>query len=1255
VSRLEPLSVSLEGTQLIEASAGTGKTYTITTLYLRLLLERQLAVDQILVVTYTNAATAELRERIRSRLREALQALGDGGAADAELVALLESAERGASREGVEKRLVQALRRFDESAVFTIHGFCQRVLQENAFECGMAFDTEYVADERALFEEVSQDFWAEQLFAASPTFVRYLGGLRVAGSPPGPPLLATLARAAVSRPEMPILPERAQTLDPAAEAELEQAFLRSAENARAEFAAHGEEALALLVEAVGRKELRAGSYKPDTVLGVWPGQLEALLAHPVPGKLAGQTSFKNCTVSGLDKGTNKDQPTPQHAFFDACEALASADRGLTSFYEARWLAMQLELAGYARAEIERRKQESGRRSFDDMLLRLQDALRGEGGADLAERIRSMLPAALIDEFQDTDPVQYEIFRRIWHDEGCTLFLIGDPKQAIYAFRGADVFAYMRARADAGPAPHTLLTNYRSVPGLIGAVNEVFSAAPRPFVFEQIPFEAASPRPDAKDVLVGGRAGAAPLRLVFAERSAGPTRSLTQEWMRAHLYPWIASDIAGWLQSGSRIEERAVHAGDLAVLCRTNYQARAVQEELRALRIPSVLQNDESVFDGDEAQDVERLLRAVAEPGDVRSLRAALATGLVGEHAAALEALEERPAGWDEWLERFDDWRRCWQNEGPVRLLERVIAERGAERRLLALPGGERRLTNLLHLAELLQSAAAQGRLGPLSSAAWLQRMRLDEGARSEGVGDGSLIRLESDERAVKLVTIHRSKGLQYPIVYCHFLSDGTLLRGMDAAWTRYHDPDDEDALKLDIDSREQQPLAEREALAESLRLAYVAMTRAQYRLILVWGRFNKSETSPLAMLLHPAEEEAGADDVVKECHDRLKEMDDAAMWDDLMALQARSAGQISVEKLADEVATPLGRDASSAERLVARVPQRTISSWWRTSSFSGLVAGDRHAGAASAAGRLAESHPAARGLDFDAQEGEAEAAGHGDSLADAVQAGTEQGGMRVRLHDFPAGAQAGTMMHDVLEHLDFQSKDPAVLRSLVTGALDRHGLAHASATDLSGALEAVLATPLGPDVDGLTLGDVGRADRIDEMEFTLPVAERTSGQLTAARLAAAFRAHASSDPVRDYAERIGGLGFPPLEGYLRGFVDMIFRHRGRYYVVDYKSNRLGEWADDYAAAPLERAMADHHYTLQYHLYVVALHRHLEARLPGYAPQQHLGGVYYLFLRGMSPDHAPGTGIYSDRPPQALVDALSGCFAAAEDQAQEVAR
>lgn len=1215
---LDAFHAPLAGTVLIEASAGTGKTHTITTLFVRLVLERGLSVGEVLVVTFTEAATAELRERVRARLRLAVRALsGQPTPEDPELARFAEAEE---TRALYRARAEAALRELDLSAISTIHAFCMRALQEHAFESGAELGLELMADTSVLIDELTADYWASRV-CELPRALYLLrhGRFELATARA---IISALAR----RPaDVPVLPDPGED-EPAPDYDAVRAAFREAR--RAWQGASGA-VRDLLLDA---RVMNQRSYS-SALVDRYVGALDAWFEAEEPVRAVPFDALAKLSPASIAAGTKKGNAPPDHPVFARLEALGAL---LGALRDAFLRDLRLGAVSYVRRELPARKAALRVQGFEDLLFSLDAALRGPRAPALHARLLGRHRAALIDEFQDTDPVQYRIFHRIFHDSDGALLLVGDPKQSIYAFRGADVFSYVHATRAASRI-YTLGENRRSDPSLVRAVNTLFARVRDPFLLDVVGFEPVAAH-HAEDRL-RAEAKSPPFEILFVPR--GADKALGKGWLKATLPRAIAAEIARFLRSGASIaasagspERRAVRPGDVAVLTRTNEQARLVQAELRKLRVPTTLQSDESVFASDEAADVELLLSAILHPTRSGAVRSALATVVAGLDAEELASLDGDERAWDRWSGRFREWQAHWDEHGFIHAYRRMLAELGATERLLGLVDGERRVTNLIHTGELLHGVATRGRLGRTALVRWLGLAR-GEGDEASDLGrEAEELRLESDAHAVQLLTIHKSKGLEFPIVYCPFLFDVRLPGPSDVA-IDFHDPSDGFALKIDVDPRPESPsiaAKEREVLSEGQRLLYVALTRAKHRCSIVWGGINQAERSPLAYALHQPPDGAGGEDLQRRAAERYRASSDAELRADLGALAAAAGGAIAIVDFDVEEPGPAYEApvSAGASELSARTFERgRVGASFRMGSFSALSQRDledaRHA------------DPEALGLDRDEVDERASLAppAAGPPERDAAPREVAEG--PVLLHAFPRGARAGTMLHDVLEHLDFTSADGAALRALVRDKLEAAGYADEQwGETLTSGVRAMMAAPLDPA--GLRLADVPRARRIDELEFVLPVA-RGGEALTARRLAEALEAHPGGDTPASYAARLGSLRFPPLRGFLKGFIDLVFEHDGRFYVVDYKSNHLGPSPEDYRAEALVRAMTHHDYVLQYHLYVVAVHRWLLRRLRGYDYDRHFGGVYYLFLRGMSPDH-PTRGVFADRPPRERTEALS---------------
>jgi len=1181
-----------EGARMIEASAGTGKTYTIAGLYLLLVVEEGLAVEQILVMTFTNAATAELRERIRKRLVEARRGFAAGGSEDGFLDAVI---KRTPDRELALRRLERALIGFDQAAVFTIHSFCQRALADNAFESGAAFEVELVGDQDELILEVLHDFWRRELCDADPRFVDYLlrelpklggnGGRPVSG----PEALLRQLRSYLGKPYL-------RLVAPAVDGDLDgrfAAFLEAWRKVRDCWQREREPVLALLAEHPG---INRNSYKKNVISASAEAMDRYVATEPLTVALC--PNFERFTYTTLRaKGLKAGAQCPEHELFALCDALQAAAEAWEEALAQQLAAFRVRALRTARAELARLKRRRQVQSFDDLLIDLHTALSGDGGERLARKLAQSYRAALIDEFQDTDPLQYDIFRRVFLRAGVPLFLVGDPKQAIYSFRGADIYAYLAAKRDV-PAGYTLGTNYRSDAALVAAVNALFENAPRPFLLDEIPFQPVRANQDQPSPLVEAGRVLPPLRFwcVEPEQGAGGDKPLSKGAARQRVAEAVAAEIARLLSAPDvTLGGRRLEGGDIAVLVRKHHQGDLVVRALQRRGIPCVQQSRANVFESAEAEELERLLLAVLEPSREAWVRAALAGTLLGADSAELLRMSVDENAWSEVLERFLGYHALWRDHGFMRCFRQILRDYGVFERLLAYVDGERRLTNLLHLGELLHTHAAETGLGMEGLLGWLAQQR-----REPGADETAELRLESDERLVKVVTIHASKGLEYPVVFCPFLWDGADDKEPTPP-VAFHDPARDNEAVLDfgpaIDERTVE-LVRHEALAEDLRLAYVALTRAKHRCYVAWGRCRGLEGSGLGWLLHgrhAAEGEAPLQALVAVCAGR----DTAALRGDLEALAARLPEAVAVEPLPAASDGPLRLQREEPPPLAARRFERSLARGWWITSFSAL---------ASRGGSAGDEQP-----DHDAEPGAAlAAAGEG-------------------IFAFPRGGRPGRCLHSIYQHWDFTSDDEQALAQLCTRMLKRYGFDPGWTEVVADNVRRVLATPL--DGRGLRLRDVGRGRRLDELEFHYPVRA-----LEPAALGRLLRAHGFLGEVA-VKERIGRLQFGYGRSFMKGYIDLVCEHDGRYYLIDYKSNWLGPTQADYGLTQVAEAMAARDYHLQYLIYTVALHRYLGARLPDYDYERHFGGVYYLFLRGMDPEQGSRSGVFHDRPSRALIEGL----------------
>ncbi|MHC8348640.1 exodeoxyribonuclease V subunit beta [Pseudomonas sp. RT4P38] len=1203
------LAFPLRGSQLIEASAGTGKTFTISALYLRLVLGhgaessgfgRELLPPQILVVTFTDAATKELRERIRTRLAEAARFFRDETPAPDSLIAELREEYLPEQWSGCANRLDIAAQWMDEAAVSTIHSWCQRMLREHAFDSGSLFTQSLETDHSDLLGEVLRDYWRLFCYPMQGDALNW-----VRGNWGGPAALLPRVRG--------LFASERDSVEGKEPAELITECLQERRAALLElkmpWRQWADELLAICHQGVATKsvdgrKMQARYFEP------WFEKISTWAEDESLEQLDIGTGFTRLTPEGMAEAWKGE--VPSHPGLDAMPGLKSSLDGLPTpdaavlQHAAQWVGTRFE-------EEKRRRAEMG---FDDMLLRLDAALQSDGGERLATLIREQFPVALIDEFQDTDPVQYRIFESIYRIEDnnpeCGLFLIGDPKQAIYAFRGADIYTYLRARQATAGRLHTLGTNFRSSHGMVSAVNHVFERAESretgrgAFLFREkngenpVPFLPVESQGRKEVLHIDGQV--VPALNIWHLSADQP---LSGAVYRQQLAAACASEITALLNGGQQGRAGLIQDGkdfrgllpaDIAILVRDGKEAQAVRGELSARGVRSVYLSDkDSVFAAQEAHDLLTWLKACAEPDVERPLRAALACITLNLSLAELERLNQDELAWEARVMQFRHYRELWRKQGILPMLRRLLHDFQLPQTLITRSDGERVLTNLLHLSELLQQAAAE-----LDGEQALIRHLSEHLALSGQAGEEQILRLESDEQLVKVVTIHKSKGLEYPLVFLPFICSAKPVDGSRLP-LHYHDATGKAQVTLKP-TAELIVQADDERLAEDLRLLYVALTRAQHA---CWlgvtdlkrGNNNSSvlHLSALGYLLGggaPLAESAG-----------LKR------W--LEDLQ-RDCPALSYGEMPEAIVEHYHPPHNDATLLAPLIPKRKASENWWIASYSALRIGD----SMSVGTDEAPESPQAQKL-FDDERLDPQAP------REVVAGGAD-------IHRFPRGPNPGTFLHGLLEWAGDEgfAATPQAVEDAIARRCNRRGW-EGWITALSDWLQHLLTSPLpigggqAPVVfEQLTQYRV-------EMEFWF-----ASHKVDVLKLDELVRQYTHNGVARVAAEPV------LLNGMFKGFIDLTFEHDGRYYVADYKSNWLGVDDAAYTEQAMEQSILDNRYDLQYVLYLLALHRQLKARLADYDYDRHVGGALYLFLRGT---RASSQGVYFARPPRELIERLDRLF------------
>lgn len=1206
---LDPLSFPLQGRSLIEASAGTGKTWTIAALYLRLVLghggpaafARPLTPPQILVVTFTEAATKELRDRIRARLAEAAAYFLEDPASAAALPPgenLLHDLRAGYPPDEwpTHARVLRlAAEWMDEAAVSTIHGWCNRMLREHAFDSGSLFTQTLEADQADLIDEALRDYWRTFFYPLPEVDARCVGGWWATPAELGDAvrrLLDHADRLADGPPPMQAMraarEENAKTL-----AELKAPWSAWADDLEKQLDA------AVAAKRVDGRKIKSGNYKGWlNILRAWARGADTHL--PLT-----DAAWARLTIQGIAEGWK----VPPPLVHDALEATPGLRERLGCLPDAKEAVLR-HATRWVAARLADEQERRARMGFNDLLTQLAAALHGPNGPRLAAIIRAQFPVALIDEFQDTDPVQYGIFQAIYGpevaDEECALVLIGDPKQAIYAFRGADIHTYLQAKRDTQGRHATLGTNFRSTQPMVSAVNRFFGQAEErvagqgAFLFRT---EDDNPLPFVQVEAAGRREtwhvqGAAAPALTCWWMDAGAavkpgdyTRTMAEACAAevVRLLRLGQQGEAGFAEAGQPL--RHLKPGDIAVLVNTGREARAVREALKKGGVRSVyLSDSDNVYGSAAAGELQRLLQACAEPDDDRLLRAALGAALLGLSWTELDRLNHDEAHWEDQVLRFRGYRQQWRRQGVLPMVRRLLHDFGVPQRLIAARD-ERQLTDVLHLAELLQQAS-----GLLEGEHALLR-HLSE-AREEWVieADVRQVRLESDENLLKVVTVHKSKGLEYPLVFAPFVCNSRPAKSADLP-LKWHDAEGRPHVAV-VGNDELVARVDEERLGEDLRKLYVALTRARFA---TWIGLAPLETfgRTAAGYLLTGGEPVAPGMLQALLHTQLDACEAVAVVPAPVPQGERYTAEGMVTVLAPE--PPL--------------PQHIKAPWWIASYSALRIVGD-----------TVKARVPSTALEDIYLEAAEEASGEG--VAIEAPAG--------RLHDFPRGAAAGSFLHGLLEWAGREGfrPDPQALNQTIAGQCESRGWGEWVAP-LRQWLGSWLATPLRLDAIVAGASPMRPADLRAvqvEMEFWF-----SATHVEAQALDALVTRHTLGGAQRPV------LSPKQLHGMLKGFMDLVFEHEGRYYVADYKSNRIADNDAGYTAGAMRAEILKHRYELQYALYLFALHRLLRTRIPDYDYDTHIGGAVYIFLRGHA---SPSQGLHLERPPRELVEGLDRLFSGA---------
>lgn len=1205
---LNPITLPLNQISLIEASAGTGKTYTIGSLYLRLLLKagennfsRPLNVEEILVVTFTEMATEELKKKIRERITDAID----------KLTAFAETQDKSAFKndefltalcdnlnifEAIH-RLKLAEQNMDLAAIYTIHGFCRRMLMQYAFHSGIHFNLELIKDQSDLLVRFANEFWREHFYPLDFESANFIATELVS-----PANVLSLLKADLGK-DLQVEIENKQALSVPIQIFLLE-YLGGYQKALNELKAFWLES-ADGISAIITNELEK-DYPKDQLkslnrkkyqvkrLGDWINKINQWSNNPRDYQINTtlkdyflQSSIEKNYEEQTDKNKDKKPATPFYApIFEDLEKrvnalISPALLSKLTLYHYRQ-GLQQKLLDY--------KLNHQEKSFDDLLRLLCEALQGAQGDELAEMIRFQYPFAMIDEFQDTDSQQYAIFSKIYRDnpeKNTGFIMIGDPKQAIYRFRGADIFTYLKA-SDEAQSRFELTKNYRSEKHLVDGVNALFDFPQSPFIYQNINFTAVDSRDDHLRFYLNGKAEPA-YRFYLTE---------TDKVNKTEMAKICAISIQHWLKSAAENQAvfknedacKALQAANIAVLVRDKNEAALVKNELQKLGIASVYLSDQnSVFDSNVAKELAWVLKACLNVAE-RPILNAIATALFGLNAANIHQIQQNEEDWQRWADSFAQYQQTWQRQGILAMLHQILLEQGISERLLSQATGERDLTDFLHLAEILQQAATlhESEAALLS---WFEKQIQGEGRQE------AQIRLESERQLVKIVTIHKSKGLEYDLVWLPFLavpSKDPSKKDINIYYSK-----ERDETLWDMENRNLNALYE-ETFAEELRLLYVALTRAKYQMAFALPAQFDKKWNALHYVLSQGE-------IGKEIN-----LSDSKNTETLLqAFKEKMRNNVEICTKPNLEAFPALSINTKNDELKAAEFTGNIEQDWRITSFTSIEQAHRR------------------------QNYFTESAGKKQAVFDDVKDYDSQNAIEIstallndnesNILDLPRGKQVGTALHRHFENCYFSDLANTEEIDKLRQSLQ---LDETFTEPLQNWLQQISHTPLSNEI-GIALADLANKDCIKEMPFYL--ATREHFDVDAFNRALKAHHHLPSEPLQ----------FEQIQGMVRGSIDLVFRHHGKYYLVDYKSNFLGSTLADYNQEALKKEMLHSHYDWQYLIYTLALHRYLQSVVSDYDYARDFGGVFYLFLRGMNGE--PQSGVFYDRPSVELITELDGVF------------
>lgn len=1162
----------LQGVSLVEASAGTGKTYNIASLFVRTILEKELMPANILVLTYTEAATSELKKRLRTRIKESIKALETGIANDNFLIELIKRYDRSSIT-----LLTQALYKFDEAQISTIHGFCQRILSEQSLAFDVSSDFEILPNSHDLLLEIIDEYWRSIINDTTSDFSlslqEYLSELGYS-----PDKLLETIHPIIGKPYIELVPDLSSLEDFFDEYEkLKTSFFKLKTVLKSEEG--------VIREVLGQEVLNKRTYNKNKFI-----YLDRIL-NWIDSEIAPIKPVDKLEIFGSDIY----QKVAQGESIPELKSTSYVDTYLNISDRMRLLE-QVFLKESAKKIISRFEEEKKRKdvlTYDDLLIKVSERI-SNGSVELIQKLRERYPVALIDEFQDTDPIQYSIFNTIYQSDADTcLFMIGDPKQAIYSFRGADIHTYLKAKRTAGvEQTYSLFHNYRSSKKVIQAVNSFFSCSPKPFILNDLGFvKAGFPEEKQEDenILNKGGKEVHPLQFIYSKEEGKGVGKL-----RTNISNSIASEIVALLTDDYTINGERVKENDIAVLVRKNFQAMEIQRFLRKRGIKSIIKSQESVFQTRESDELYIILSSIFDGSYEAGIRSALATEMIGYSAEQIYELFNNESEWGKIYLDFIELKTLWKEQSFSILMDEVSSRFNIEENLGSYVDSERKITNFYHLIELLRKEAQKGSLNPFDLISYFKRRRI-EGEQTKN--DEELVRLESDDELVQIITSHTSKGLEYPIVFCPYLWEG--LRLTDQKVFQFHD----DSIPfLDIGTNGEQRIRNRglsleSELAENIRLTYVSLTRAKSACIIYLSDSKGSEFSALASLVEgPAIVKNRINDKLSLTNTEYKKNHSSESFKMIDLIRKMSIDSnigfrephFSNDKLTSSPNT------SPEEYSLLDFTRDDLFDYPKVTSFSSLqLSGKREA-----------AFLEKEGFDY-------------DEIASSTEIELYE---ELNQFNLPKGTNTGLLLHSIFEEIVFN--DPKTVIPVVETLLTRYGFD----PKWNNTVTQLVYDSLNHNLkDELSLGKLEPRDCLVEMEFHFPVKGLSLGKM-----------------MKIIRNEKNSIHIDSIRGFMKGFIDLIFKVGDSYYILDYKSNFLGDSFEDYNSLSLVNEIVHSNYDVQYYIYTTALHRLLSKTVKDYSYEKNFGGVFYLFLKGVKKGKE-GSGVFFDKPDSSVILELNKYF------------